>query len=145
MKKCIKDMPEFSRPREKLKERGPEALSAAELIAVILGSGNKGQDVMALSAKIAKLITDKKGGLSLDDLLSIDGIGLAKACQVLSGFELARRYISKERVTITAPEHVLPLLSDIVAKQQEYFICISLNGANELIEKRLITVGLLNN
>jgi DNA repair protein RadC len=145
MKKSIKDMPEFSRPREKLKERGPEALSDTELIAVILGSGNKGQDVMTLAAKIAKLIAEKKGSLLLDDLIKIDGVGLAKASQVLSGFELARRYIAKDAVTITEPKHVLPLLTDIVSKQQEYFICISLNGANELIEKRLITVGLLNN
>jgi DNA repair protein RadC len=145
MKKSIKDMPEFSRPREKLKERGPQALSDAELIAVILGSGNKGQDVMTLAAKIAKLISEKKGNLLLDDLIKIDGVGLAKACQVLSGFELARRYISKDAVTVTEPKHVLPLLTDIINKQQEYFICISLNGANEIIEKRLITVGLLNN
>jgi DNA repair protein RadC len=145
MKKSIKDMPEFSRPREKLKERGSEALSDPELIAVILGSGNKGQDVMTLSAKIAKLIADKKGNLLMEDLINIDGVGLAKACQVLSGFELARRHILKDRLTITEPKHVLPLLSDIVNKQQEYFVCISLNGANEIIEKRLITVGLLNN
>lgn len=145
MKKSIKDMPGFSRPREKLKERGPEALSDAELIAVILGSGNKGQDVMTLSVKIAKLIADKKSNLILEDLLNIDGVGLAKACQVLSGFELSRRYVSGDRVSITEPKHVLPLLSDIISKQQEYFICISLNGANEVIEKRLVTVGLLNN
>jgi DNA repair protein RadC len=145
MKKCIKDMPEFSRPREKLRERGPEALSDVELIAVILGSGNKNLDVMTIAVKIAKLIKDKKGILLLEDLLNINGIGLAKACQILSGFELARRYIAKDRIAITEPAHILPLLSDIVNKQQEYFVCISLNGANEVIEKRLITVGLLNN
>ena len=145
MNKSIKDMPEFSRPREKLKEKGAEALSDPELIAVILGSGNKGQDVMTLSSKIAKIIADKKGSLLLDDLINIEGVGLAKACQVLSGFELARRHILRESVIITEPKHVLPMLSDIVNKQQEYFVCISLNGANEVIEKRHITVGLLNN
>ncbi len=50
----IKDIPQFSRPREKLKERGASALSDTELIAVILGSGNKGLDVMSLSSKVAK-------------------------------------------------------------------------------------------
>ncbi|MFH0977531.1 MAG: DNA repair protein RadC [Spirochaetota bacterium] len=145
MKRSIKDMPEFSRPREKLKERGPGSLSDTELIAVILGSGNKDQDVMTLAAKIAKLVAEKKGSLLLDDLVSIGGVGLAKASQILSGFELARRYLSRDALIITEPKHVLPLLADIVSKQQEYFVCISLNGANEVIEKRLITVGLLNN
>ena len=145
MKTMIKDLPEFSRPREKLQERGVEALNDKELIAVILGSGNKGQDVMTLATKISRIVAEKKSGLSLDDLISIDGIGLAKASQILSGMELARRHLIKECITITEPAHVLPLLSDIIQKQQEHFVCISLNGANEVIEKRLVTVGLLNN
>ncbi len=145
MRKTIKDMPDFSRPREKIRERGVKSLSEAELIAVILGSGNKERDVMTIAAKIAKVIAGKKGILLLEDLIEVDGVGLAKACQILSGFELARRYILKDRTTVTEPKHILPLLSDIVNKQQEYFVCISLNGANEVIEKRLVTVGLLNN
>jgi DNA repair protein RadC len=142
--KKIKDLPEFSRPREKLKEKGVEALSTAELIALILGSGNKGQDVMSLAATVAKLIEDHKGKISLNDLSNIDGIGLAKASQILAGFELARRYIARETVKIMEAKDVLPLLGDIAGKQQEYFVCISLNGANEVIEKRIVTVGLLN-
>jgi len=71
--------------------------------------------------------------------------GLAKAAQILSAFELARRHLIKETVKITVAQDVLPLVADIAGKQQEYFICMSLNGANELIEKRIITIGLLNN
>lgn len=145
MKKKIKEMPGFLRPREKMKERGPKALTDIELVAIILGSGNRDQDVMTLASKIAKSISARRGNLSLDDLLSIDGVGLAKASQILSGFELARRYLAKDSVVVTEPGHVLPLLSDIAGKQQEHFVCISLNGANEVIEKRLVTVGLLNN
>jgi len=142
--KKIKELPEFSRPREKLKEKGVRSLSDTELIAVILGSGNKGQDVMTLASKIAKLITENKGNISLEALSNIEGIGLAKAAQVLAGFEIARRYIVKENIRITGAKDVLPLLSDIANKQQEYFVCISLNGANEIIEKRIVTVGLLD-
>lgn len=142
--KKIKDLPEFSRPREKLKERGAQALSDTELIAIILGSGNKGQDVMTLASKIAKLIAENKGKISLETLSNIEGIGLAKASQILAGFELARRYIIKEHIKITGAKEVLPLLGDIANKQQEYFICLSLNGANEVIEKRIVTVGLLD-
>ena len=142
--KRIKDLPEFSRPREKLKERGAKALSDAELIAAILGSGGKGLDVMSLSSKVAKAISGKKGDLSLEELTKIGGIGLAKASQILAGFELARRHIVVETVKITEAKDVLPLIDRITNKQQEYFICISLNGANEVIENRTVTVGLLD-
>ncbi len=142
--KRIKDLPEFSRPREKLKERGAKALSDAELIAAILGSGGKGLDVMSLSSKVAKAISGKKGDLSLEELTKIEGIGLAKASQILAGFELARRHIVTETIKITEAKDVLPLIDRITSKQQEYFICISLNGANEVIENRTVTVGLLD-
>lgn len=142
--KKIKDLPEFSRPREKLKEKGAEALSDTELIAIILGSGNKEQDVMTLASKIAKLIAESQGRISLEKLSHIDGIGLAKASQILAGFELARRHLVKEAIRISEAKDVLPLISDFANKQQEYFVCISLNGANEIIEKRIVTVGLLD-
>ena len=142
--KRIKDLPEFSRPREKLKERGAKSLSDAELIAAILGSGGKGLDVMSLASRVAKAISGKKGDLSLEELTKIEGIGLAKASQILAGFELARRHIVVETVKITEAKDVLPLIDRITSKQQEYFICISLNGANEVIENRTVTVGLLD-
>jgi DNA repair protein RadC len=142
--KRIKDLPEFSRPREKLKEKGVNALSDEELIALILGSGIKGQDVRTMAAEISKLIAAQKGKVTLEELSKVEGIGLAKAAQILASFELARRYIVKEAVKISEAKDILPLLNDIVSKQQEYFICISLNGANEVIEKRIVTVGLLD-
>lgn len=142
--KRIKDLPQFSRPREKLKERGASALSDTELIAVILGSGSKGQDVLSLSSKVAKLMAENKGNLSLEELSDIEGIGLAKASQILAGFELSRRYIVKETNRISRANDILPLIKDIAGKPQEHFICISLNGANEVIEKRIVTVGLLD-
>lgn len=142
--KRVKDLPKFGRPREKLKEKGARALSDVELVAIILGSGTKDQDVMALASKVAKLISGNKGDISMEMLSSIEGIGLAKASQILAGFELARRYLSTESVKISNPKDILPMLSDITNKQQEYFVCISLNGANEIIEKRIVTVGLLD-
>lgn len=135
---------QFFTPREKLKEKGADALSDIELIAIILGSGNKGQDVMTISSNIAKLIADNNGKISLDTLSNVDGVGLAKAGQILAGFELARRYIVKESIKVSGVKEVLPLINDIMNKQQEYFVCISLNGANEVIEKRIVTVGLLD-
>lgn len=72
------------------------------------------------------------------------GMGLAKAGQILSAFELARRHLLKDTVKIAVARDVLPLVADIAGKQQEYFVCISLNGANEVIEKRVVTIGLLD-
>lgn len=142
--KRIKELPEFSRPREKLKEKGAGSLSDEELIALILGSGTKDQDVRTMAAEVAKLIADKKGRVTLDELLQVEGIGLAKAAQILAGFEIARRYMAKETVRVSEAKDVLPLLGDIASRQQEYFVCFSLNGANEVIERRIVTVGLLD-
>lgn len=142
--KKVKELPAFKRPREKLKDKGSQALSDTELIAVILGSGNIKQDVLSLASKVAKIISANKGIIDFNELSDINGIGPAKASQIMAGLELARRYISKDAVKITEPKEVIPLLSDIACKQQEYFVCISLNGANEIIDKRIVTVGLLD-
>ena len=142
--KTIKDMPEHSRPREKLRERGASALTDEELVTAILGRGVKGLDVVAMSKSVAKLIRKHKENLSVNHLTSLPGMGLAKAAQILSAFELARRYLLKDTVKIKSAKDILPLVADIANKQQEYFVCISLNGANEVIEKRIVTIGLVN-
>jgi DNA repair protein RadC len=142
--KTIKDMPEHSRPREKLREKGASALSDEELVAAILGMGTAGVDVRTISKQVADLIREHKETLKLDHLLGVPGMGLAKAAQILSAFELARRHLLKDTVRIACAKDLLPLLADIAAKQQEHFLCISLNGANEVIEKRIVTIGLLD-
>jgi len=141
--KTIKDLPEHNRPREKLRERGAAALSDEELVTAILGMGTAGVDVRTIARHVAALIRERRGALTLEDLLAVPGVGLAKAAQILSAFELARRYLIRDSLRISVAADVLPLLADIAGKQQEVFICISLNGANEVIEKRVVTVGLL--
>ena len=142
--KTIKDLPEHSRPREKLRERGAAALTDEELVAAILGMGTAGIDVRTMARQVAGLIREHKEKLTLHHLLDVPGMGLAKAAQVLSAFELARRHLLKDTVKITVAADVLPLVADIAAKPQEHFICISLNGANEVIAKRVVTIGLLD-
>ena len=142
--KTIKDMPEHSRPREKLREKGAFALTDKELVAAILGRGIVGVDIVTMSRDVAQLIRKHKEKLSVDHLTAVPGMGLAKAAQILSAFELARRYLLKESVKIKSSKDILPLVADIANKQQEYFVCISLNGANEVIEKRIVTIGLVN-
>lgn len=142
--KTIKDLPKYSRPREKLREKGASALTDEELIAAILGMGTAGLDVRTIARQVAGLIREHKSGLTLDHLLAVPGMGLAKAGQVLSAFELARRHLIKDTIKIAVAQDILPLVADIAGKQQEYFVCISLNGANEVIEKRVVTIGLLD-
>jgi DNA repair protein RadC len=142
--KTIKDLPAHSRPREKLEERGASALTDEELVAAIIGMGTAGRDVRAIARQVAGLIRDRQKDLSLADLMDVPGMGLAKSAQILSAFELARRHLLKEAVKISRSEDVLPLVTDLADKRQEHFLCISLNGANEVIEKRIITIGLLN-
>ena len=142
--KPIKDLPEFDRPREKLAAKGPEALSDTELLAVLLGNGVKGKDVLKISHEILRKLDKKKEKLNVKTLVSIQGVGLAKACLIMAAFEFARRRIARESIVIQKSRDVLPLVASIADKKQEYFICLSLNGANEVLGNRVVTVGLLN-
>src|SRR2546425_1689600 len=144
MPKTIKELPEHSRPREKLREKGAASLTDEELVAAILGMGTAGIDVRTMARQVASLILEHREDLTLDHLLSVPGIGLAKSGQILSAFELARRHLMTENVKIECAEDLLPLLADIRSKSQEHFVCITLNGANEVIEKRIVTIGLLD-
>jgi DNA repair protein RadC len=142
--RTIKDMPDHTRSREKLREKGASALTDEELVTAILGMGTAGVDVRTIARQVVSLIREHKADLTLSQLQGVPGMGLAKSGQILSAFELARRHLLKDTVKITVAQDVLPLVADIVGKKQEYFVCISLNGANEVIEKRVVTIGLLN-
>ncbi len=89
----MKDMPPDSRPREKLREKGVSALTDEELVAAILGMGTAGIDVRTIARQVVGLIREHKTALTLDHLLAVPGVGLAKAGQILSAFELARRHL----------------------------------------------------
>ena len=142
--KSIKEIRDTDRPREKIARLGVENLSDSELIAAIIGRGVTGRDVNAISADIEKLLKEKRGRLSYNEFLAINGIGTTKASQMVAAFELARRYSGKSSYKIEKPGDVLPLVDHLRSKKQEYFICMTLNGAGELIEQRIVTVGLLN-
>ncbi|KQC05195.1 MAG: hypothetical protein APR53_08340 [Methanoculleus sp. SDB] len=145
--KPIRDLPEHDRPREILIKKGAGALTDRDLIAAIIGRGVKGRDVFSIAADIGRIIRAKGGRITFSDLEGITGVGTTKACQLVAAFELARRYPVRDpnhRIRITRPEDVKPLVADLIPKKQEHFICFTLNGAGELLERRTITVGLLN-
>lgn len=132
------------RPREKLARKGAAALSDYELLMAIIGSGNAQSDVTKIARDVRKLITDKGSELTYDDLLSIKSLGPAKSAQIMAGFELWRRQFEvPERPIIDSPEAAVAQLGDIRDKKQEYFVCLTLDGANRLIAKRIITIGTL--
>jgi DNA repair protein RadC len=144
--KRMRDIAACDRPREKIAKKGARALSDHELIAAIIGHGTPDRDVFSLAKDIAGLFSRRDGNVSYDDLIAIPGIGQSRASQILASLELARRYLRREesRTRIQCPADILPLVADLIPKNQEHFVCITLNGANEVIEKRTITVGLLN-
>lgn len=144
MPKKIKELPEHSRPREKLRERGPAALTDDELVAAIIGMGTAGIDVRSMARNVVTLLRDHHTALTLEQLTAVPGMGLAKSGQILAAFELARRYLLPEPTKIECADDVLPLVADIRDKSQEHFVSITVNGANELIQKRIVTVGLLD-
>ena len=132
------------RPREKLAARGAASLSDYELLMAIIGSGNKQADVTKIARDLQKLLQDKGRELTFDDLLSIGSLGPAKSTQIMAGFELwRRRFESSEQPVIDSPDRAADQLSDIRDKKQEYFVCLTLDGANRLISKRIITIGTL--
>lgn len=132
-------------PREKLQRLGASALKDYELMAVLLGTGVKGKDVMALSKELIQFIEKEFDSLDLKKLLSIHGLGSAKASQILSALELSKRLlIESQNIKITTPKDIYEELRAYRKKQQEYFIALYLDGANCLLETKVITIGTLN-
>jgi DNA repair protein RadC len=142
--KKITDIPILDRPREKLQQKGAQTLSDRELLAILLGSGSRSHDVMTLAERILKVLDETSANPALEDLVSIDGIGPAKATLIAAALEFARRRIRPEGFKITFSTDVLPLIRHTADRKQEHFLCISLNGANEVIATRTISVGLVN-
>lgn len=142
--KKIKELPKKERPREKLLEKGAKTLSDQELLAVILGRGTQKDDVLSLAKKIVKRID----GIGLDfqakDIIEIDGIGEAKATSICAAFEFVRRRIKPEGLKIKFPADILPLIQHYGDRKQEHFICVSINGAGEVMTVRVVTIGLIN-
>ena len=131
-------------PREKLLSFWAQNLWWSELVATILWSGVQWADVFQLAKKVNKVIEEKRELLQIDDLLNIHGIWKVKAIQLVSAFELAKRYFVQDSIQITSIWDVLTQVREYRNKKQEYLLCLTLDGASRLIEKRVVTIGLLN-
>ncbi len=140
----VKDLPPSERPREKLLQKGAKGLADYELLAIILGRGSQNNDVLSLSKKIVKIVDEKGLSFSVDDLTNVLGIGTAKAASISAAFEFVRRRIKPEGLKIKFPADVLPLIQHYADRKQEHFLCISVNGASEVMSVRVVSIGLVN-
>ena len=145
-KRKIKDLPKVERPREKLIQYGPERLSNSELLAIILRSGKKGENVIDLAYKILKRYkAEELPYLSYTNLKDVQGLGPAKACEIVACFELGKRLLKgKTEKFYLKAEDIWNELRDLRDNKKEHFIIFFLDARNQEIKREIISVGLLN-
>lgn len=144
----LKELSVDNRPRERFIRFGCDALSNSELLAIILQSGTYNTNVLDLSNKILSEHTlEKLSELSITELQKTNGIGIVKAMQIKSIFELNKRLNQdrKKVKIIKNSKDVYNYFSDeLEKKKQEYFYTLLLNSRNEIIKKELVSIGILN-
>lgn len=136
--------PGLLRPREKLAARGPQGLSDLDLFQLILGSGCRQVPLETLALRCREALDRHGSALAPDALEGIAGLGPAKAAQVTAALELARRIGRPAHLRITGPADLVPRLLHWADRPQEIFLTVTLNGAQEVLGVRPVTVGLLN-
>jgi len=144
----IKEMPKDSKPRERFLKYGPEAMSDAELFAIILRTGIKNENVLEVANKlISEKGIDNLFNCSIKELRKIRGIGQTKAIELLTIAELAKRYnnFKREIKHIKTAKDVFDLFRErLMDEKQENFIILMLNNKNQLICEQLVTKGVLD-
>lgn len=144
----LKEIPKFDRPREKFLEKGSDALSDSELLAILLGSGIKGTNVKVLAQKISRKFGDRLMNATVKELMEIPGIGKAKALQIVSMFTLARRMYEKhdsnEEHKVCSALEAAKLVPELKNAKREHLVCLYLNARNILIHKEIVSVGTLD-
>jgi len=144
----IKEISIEQRPRERLRRNGADKLSDAELLALLIQYGSKGESAVDLSNRlISTFEIDKLNSLSLQELMKIKGIGLAKASKLIAAFELSKRVSSGkicEKIVKNPSDiaqHYMEKLKDL---KKEHFIAVFLDSKNKVIKDEVISIGTLN-
>ncbi|WP_108802970.1 DNA repair protein RadC [Aquimarina sp. Aq107] len=144
----IRKWSENDRPREKLLVKGKNSLTDSELIAILIGSGNRDESAVALSKRILASVDhqiNSLGKLSIKQLMGFKGIGEAKAISIVAGLELGRR--RKEEIVpiipkISTSKDVFDILSPLIGDlEHEEFWVLYLNNSNKVLQKKQISVG----
>ncbi|MFD1927297.1 DNA repair protein RadC [Sporosarcina siberiensis] len=146
----IRDVQLADRPRERLIRQGAESLSNQELIAILLRTGTKNESVLVLANRVLSSfdkIQDLKNA-TIEEFMTVNGIGEAKAVQLLAAAELGKRIYRKHsegRYTIRSPEDAAAyLMTDMSSLSQEHFVVLFLNVKNEIMHKQTLFIGSLN-
>ena len=142
----IKEIAKEQRPRERLK--AGNVLNDAELLALLLGSGTKGESAIDMGNRLlSENGLDKLNSLSIQELMKIKGIGLAKASKLIAAFELSKRVSSGkicEKIVKNPSDiasHYIEKLKDL---KKEHFIAVFLDSKNKIIKDEVISIGTLN-
>ncbi len=145
----IKNLPQEERPREKLMMHGPKTLTNSELLAIILRTGNKKEDVLELSNKFFKKYNLKSfSKLKISILKKQLGIGDAKACQIIACFELGKRlamFIDAKKPKIKNAKDIAKLfMPEMSSLEKEHIKGIYLDSRGRMIKQETIFIGSLN-
>ncbi len=146
----ISDMVADERPRERLRDYGPSALSNHELLAIVISSGSQGENAISLANRALTRFSDLAAlsQATLAELCELRGIGEAKGCQVLAAMELGRRAAtlpSASKPRINSPDMVYNLVAaDMELLEQEKLRALLLNNKNEVISNHEIYRGTVN-
>jgi DNA repair protein RadC len=146
----VHDLPKPERPRERLKNFGPEALSAQELLALVIGRGIPKKSVMNIAQELLTEFGSVKAisQATIEELSKIKGIGFAKAAQIKACFELGKRQDLEPELkdfNIKDPQSVVKAIrASIKDKAKEHFKLILLNPRNKIIGISTISIGTLN-
>jgi DNA repair protein RadC len=136
-------IPRENRPRERLIRGGPESLSDEDLLSIILVSGIRGRNVTFLARELLSILNREKNIPEVKELKHLMGMGESKACTVAAMLEFGRRkWASGQR--IKSPDDIYAIIRHHADRRQEKFICLSLNGAHEVLAVRIVTMGLVN-
>ncbi|WP_144550906.1 RadC family protein [Bacillus mycoides] len=146
----IRDVLKEEQPRERLLVEGASNLSNRELLAVLLRTGSKEESVLTLADRILyhfdglRMLKDA----TIEEMTSIHGVGIAKASQLISAFELGRRMVRLEyqnRYSIRSPEDCARyMMEEMRFLQQEHFVCLYLNTKNQVMHRQTVFIGSLN-
>jgi DNA repair protein RadC len=144
----IKDLYKSDRPRERLIKVGAASLSNTELLAIILGSGYKGKNVIQLSNYLLKKYSLKEfRKVNYQNLIKEKGVGEAGACRILAGLELSKRISANQSENlpfIKEAKDAYEAVKEIGKHKKEYLVGLFLNARHQLIRKEVITMGLVN-
>jgi DNA repair protein RadC len=146
----IKDMPATERPRERLRDFGPAALSTSELLAIILKTGTKGESVLNLATRLVSRYDGLVGlaRASLSELQAERGLGLAKSCDLKAALELGRRLVAEqpsERPIVSSPQDVMNLLgTQMSLLDREELRVVLLDTRNRVLGMPTVYAGNVN-